>query len=272
VRQETILNYKNFLWLWIHLGALIVVLIIYALHDPIGAPNGGTWLGYSYGIIAALGMCVLMWFGIRKRSFFSSKTTLKGALAVHVWLGIFLLFLVPLHSGFSFGANVHTLAYILMVLAIFTGIWGAINYFSLAPEVGSHRGKGNLKELLQQLDIISSSIDALTIQKSKKFIDLTRMFDFTFQPTLKRALCQSMMSAPVPRDVAAFVSDLNPSEKDEGVNLIGLINRKYELANLIIEETRVHFWLKLWLYLHVPIAVAAFAVMVIHIISIFYYR
>ncbi|MDZ4784737.1 MAG: hypothetical protein SGJ02_01545 [bacterium] len=271
MRQETILNYKNFLWLWICLAATTFFILIYAFHDPIGLPYGGTFLGYFYGILSAIGMCVLMWYGIRKRSYFSSKTTLKGALAFHIWLGTVLLILVPLHAGFHFGWNIHTLAYILMVFAILTGIWGAISYFSLAPEIESHRGKGSIKEMIQQLELLSVSIDGITIRRSREFVALTRKLDFSFTPSIKSCLLGNPLMVPSSKETASLVSALDSTEREEGVKLIGLLSRKYELAELVRKEVKTHFWLKLWLYMHAPLACGAFVVMWAHIISVFYY-
>lgn len=271
MKVETILNYRNFLWLWFHLLLLVVAIILYLLHDPIGGPSGDTWLGYTYGIIAAAGMCILMWYGIRKRSYHSTNTTLKGSLAVHVWLGLSMLILVPLHSGFSFGLNVHTLAYALMVVTILTGIWGAVNYFSLAPEIGSHRGQGSLKELLDQFNAIESHLVTCKEGKSGDFMNMADRYDFLFKPGLLKILATSRLIPPPAKDTATLIADLPVAEKNEAVKFVGLLNKKFSLANSIMDEVKVNFWLRLWLYLHVPFAIAAFVAMFIHIFVVFYY-
>ncbi len=271
MRQETILNYKNYKWMWIHLFVLSILLVIYVAHDPIGIPAGDTWLGYTYGVLAAAGMIALMWYAVRKRSYFASSTTLKGALAVHFWLGISLVFLVPLHSGFSFGFNVHTAAYIFLLLAVGTGIWGAVVYFTLAPDIGSHRGRGSLKELLEQLNIISNAADSLTLRKSAMFMELAHKLDFSFAPTILNCLSGQPISSLDKKSLANEVALLESNEQEDAVKFVGIVSRKVELSNLIRKEVKVLFWLKIWLYFHVPLACAAFTTMVIHIISVFYY-
>ena len=125
--QQTFLNYRRFKWLWITIAALVALFALYLIDKPIGGRNGGTLLGYAYGILAAVGIVWLMAFGLRKRAYHSSLGTLEGWLAAHVWIGIGLLLVVPLHAAFSFGCNVHTLAYVLMVLMLIvkpTGLLG----------------------------------------------------------------------------------------------------------------------------------------------------
>ncbi len=103
MRVETFFNYRNYRWLWINIIVLGFLVAIYVHDTPIGGRNGGTAVGYVYGSLATAGILYLMWFGIRKRSYSAKYTTLKGCLSAHVWLGIALSIIVPLHAGFHFG-------------------------------------------------------------------------------------------------------------------------------------------------------------------------
>ena len=271
MREENFFNYQNFKWMWVHLIALLVIIVIYVLHDPVGLPAGDTWLGYTLGVLAAAGMTGLMWFAIRKRAYYSSKTTLKGALAVHFWLGLSLAFVVPMHCGFSFGWNVHTLAYLFMMLTIGTGIWGAVVYLTLAPDIGSHRGKGSTKELLEKLSLTSGAADALTLKKSPQYLEFARKLDFSFTPSIRDSILREKIPAIEQASLADEIASLNADEQTDAVKFIGIIARKIDLINLIRQEVRVQFWLKIWLYFHVPLACASFLLLIIHIISVFYF-
>jgi hypothetical protein len=257
--------------MWIHLAGLLLASFAYLIHDPVGAPSGDTWLGYTLGILSALAMSTLMWYGIRKRAYHSSSTTLRGALAVHVWLGLSLLLLVPLHAGFSFGLNVHTLAYVLIVLAVLSGVWGAVVYLTLAPEVISHRGKGTLKELLEKVTFFSTAADALTLNKSAQFVELAKRLDHSFEPTLLGLVFGSALPVIDQRGCAAELATFAQAEQDDGIRLIGICAKKIEQINLIRREVRAQFWLRAWLYLHLPLACGAFAAMIIHILSVFFF-
>src|SRR5262245_21950563 len=89
-------------------------IVAYLIDSPRDSQNGGTWLGYTLGTIAALLILYLMWFGVRKRSYRSTSGGAVGWLSAHVYLGLTLLLLATLHCGFQFGLNVHTAAYALM--------------------------------------------------------------------------------------------------------------------------------------------------------------
>src|SRR5574337_14258 len=49
-------------------------------------------------------------------------------LSAHTYLGVALIVLATLHTGFQFGWNVHTLAYALMMVVIMSGCYGTYAY------------------------------------------------------------------------------------------------------------------------------------------------
>lgn len=252
--------------------------VIYYIDEPVGGRNGGTVVGYTYGGIATAGIIFLMWYGIRKRAYFSSATTLKGMLAAHVWIGVALTLVVALHSGFSFGLNVHTLAYVLMLLTIITGIWGVAMYQRLPFEIRSQRGGGTLKVLLEQIRSISKDINRLAgiegrgaTQKSDAFLRMLSDLDFVYEPSLTRSLFRKNPSIIERSRMADALSQLPQEEQEEALKLIGLINKKREMVCRVQDEARALTWVRLWLYLHLPISFGLVAALAVHIFSVFYY-
>lgn len=271
MERDTFFSYKNYRYLYLNLLLLAVLVVIYCIDNPMGGRNGGTVVGYTYGGIAAFGILYLMYYGIRKRSYHSKYTTLKGTLSAHVWLGIALSIIVPLHCGFSFGLNVHTLAYLLMMIVVLSGIYGAVSYFSLAPEIPSHRGAGTVKKHLEQIKIINSDIESLLQNKSERFVDLKKRVDFVFNPSfIKIIFCKNISLTDRSR-LAEWLQYLDESEKADALKLIGLVDRKIELIDELCREVRVMSKLKFWLYFHLPVSFALLAALTIHIFSVFYY-
>lgn len=269
--METFFNYRRYRWFWINLCAVLVFVVLYVLDDPIGGRNGGTVLGYTLGTLAALGILYLMWYGVRKRSYHSHGTTLKGWLSAHVYLGLALTVIVPLHCAFQFGLNVHTLAYVVMVMTIGSGIWGALNYSFLAAQVKSHRGGGTSKKLLEQIHLVSSDVAALSKDKSDQFLALIRGLDFECKPSLRKVMFGERQPQ-IPKSAGAeLLSGLLQQEQEDGLKIITLINKKKELANQLYEETLVLTKLKLWLYFHLPLSCALVVLLAIHIFSVFWY-
>ena len=116
--HQSFLQYRGKRYLWIGLALCVVAVLAYGWHAPLSPPNGGTWLGYTLGTIGALLILWLTALGVRKRSYSSTLGTVQGWVSAHVYLGLALLIVATLHTGFQFGWNVHTLAYVLMVFEI----------------------------------------------------------------------------------------------------------------------------------------------------------
>ena len=269
--METFFSYRRYRWFWINAVIVLACIALYLVDDPIGGRNGGTVLGYTLGGLSTAGILYLMWFGIRKRSYNSQASTLKGCLSAHVYLGLALAVIVPLHSAFQFGLNVHTLTYVVMLMTIGSGIWGALNYSMLAAQVKSHRGGGTSKKLLEQVNLISRDVDALSKDKSDQFLNLVRGLDFEFKPSLRAVLFGDRQPQIPKSSGAELLSGLLQQEQEEGLKIITLINKKRELANQLYEETLVLTKLKMWLYFHLPLSCALVMLLAIHIFSVFWY-
>ena len=123
----------------------------YGWHDPIGGRGGDTIVGYALGSIATAMILWLMWLGVRKRQYSLSGSRLSKWLSEHVYLGASLLVIIPLHSGFEFGWNVHTLAYALLGVVVLSGFLGVIFYTSVPRLITENRPGEKLDALLQQI-------------------------------------------------------------------------------------------------------------------------
>lgn len=269
---ESFLLYKRGLWLKVNVVSLLVLIVLYCLDAPIGGKNGWTWLGYSYGVLAAAGILYLLWYGIRKRSYHSSQTTLKGCLSAHAWLGITLALLVPLHSGFEFGFDVHTLAYVLMMVVILSGIYGAVEYSRSASLIAAHRGGGHAPALLDSISRVSREIVELTTGKSTALSQVVSRADFRFEPSVWSCLRGTAVPQLHQQAVAEQLTKLSGAEHDDALKIIGLITRKRELAEKLQSDIRVLARLKLWLWVHLPVSIALFIAVIAHVVIVSWYR
>jgi hypothetical protein len=272
LKEETFVNYGHFSWLWFSVLSVLSLSVIYMWDDPVGGPSGGTVLGYTYGAISAAGIVFLMWYGMRKRASYHAKfSTLRGWLAAHIWIGIALAFIVPLHAGFSFGMNVHTLAYVLMLLTIITGVWGAFFYARLPPQMKARRDGLTLKSCFDQIEVITNDMGTLAKDRSDSFQKLLNRLDFPFKPTAISCLRGQKVQEVDRKTLGELLSGLPKEEHDTGLKLISLAHRKVHICNQLMDETRLNALLKVWLYFHIPIAFGCLAALVVHIVSVFYY-
>ncbi len=247
-------------------------MVVYLCDDPIGGRNGGTFVGYVLGTLATLGLVWLMAYGIRKRSYGSALGTVEGWLAAHIWIGVGLLVLVPLHAGFSFGCNVHTLAYLLMVVTIVSGIWGTFYYATLSSKIVAHRGGRKDSLILEQIHALSHEIERMYAGRSDQFVTFMNNFDFRFKPRLVHLL-RSVNFTPVSKKIAGEgLSTLPESEREDALRCIALVDQKIELAQGLVEQSRIKALLRIWLFIHVPFSIALCVAVSIHILSVFLFR
>jgi hypothetical protein len=271
VAQETFISYRGYRWLIVTVFFIVVCGLIYAVNEPLGGRNGGTVVGYTYGTLATIGIVWLMMYGVRKRAYRSSLGTVQGWLSAHVWLGAGLLALVPLHAGFSFGWNVHTLAFLLMVLTIVSGVWGVINYETLASRIESHRGGIKSAQILEQLQSLSAGIKGICEGKSDDFKLLARRLNPPFAPTLITLLSKSKLVHIDQQVAGEALAKLPDHERDDALRMCSLLDQKCDLTNGLMEEARVKALLRIWLFVHVPASIALCVALAIHILSVFFF-
>lgn len=269
---ENIFSYRSYRWLWVNLIVLAGLTYYYIQDKPIGGRNGGTFVGYTYGIIATLGILYLTWFGMRKRSYRARFTTLQGCLAAHVWLGISLSIIVPLHSGFSFGLNVHTLAYALMMIVVVSGIYGAVQYVNKPHEIQSHRGGATLAKLVEEEAGLAKEIKDLFINHSDRFVKLAQSLLIPLPKGYWKIIKAKFPAMLSPEQIAQQVNKLPEAEQEIGLELVALANRRIELLKKIQTELIVAKKLKLWLFFHVPVTFMLLSVLTVHIVSVLYFR
>jgi len=137
--HEGFLRHRSFRWLKLAAVLCVVAILAYALVDVQPHPNGGSWLGYTLGTIGAGLIVWLALLGVRKRAMTPGAWSLKAWTSAHVYLGLSLIVVATLHTGFQFGWNVHTLAYVLMMLVIASGVWGIAVYASLPAALSANR-------------------------------------------------------------------------------------------------------------------------------------
>jgi hypothetical protein len=244
---------------------------VYLVNDPIGGRNGGTVVGYAYGTLATIGIVWLMSYGARKRAYHSALGTVQGWLSAHVWIGIGLLLLVPLHAGFSFGCNVHTVAYALMVVTIVSGIWGVLNYSTLASQIQSHRGGVTSAHILEQLQSLSADISSLCQGKSDVFVSSAQQLDLPFSVGLLSLLKKREFLHVDQKIAGEALTKIPENERDEALRLFGLIDQKCDLMTALFKEARIKALLRLWLFIHVPVSIGLCIALAIHILSVFFF-
>jgi hypothetical protein len=276
IGPQSFLSYARFRWLKLSLLLVAGALAAYFALVPPRGRSGSTPVGYGLGILSALLMLWLMWFGVRKRRYGAGGAPLRGWLSAHVYLGTTLLLLVPLHSAFEFGWNVHTLAYAVMSAVIVSGFFGVGLYgFVPTPMTGNRPGE-KLAALLQQIAEIDVQCRTLGRELPDFYTGAIRMaIDETrIGGGLRQQLAGTDSRCGTTRalgKVRDHNEHLEPKARDAVNQLVELLARKQALLGRVRRDGRYKALLDLWLVIHIPLAVASVALVAAHVFIVLYY-
>lgn len=291
--HESMLDYAKRRYLKIAIALCVVSIIAYAWHDPLSPPNGGTWLGYTLGGIGAALILWLTALGVRKRSYSSSLGTLRGWTSAHIYLGLALIVVATLHTGFQFGWNLHTLCYVLMLIVIASGIFGMVVYLRYPQVMSSNRAGIKPDVLLEEINDLDQRALRIANEMPRRFGDVLRSNrEGTRVGGSTRAILGghdlSTIALPTaggtPQQVsnseqAALLDwlgdELARSTDGELTKRIGdllsvVATRRNQLRRLR-RDVQIRGWLEIWLYVHVPVTLALIGTLIAHVVSVFLY-
>lgn len=294
--HKSIFSYGGGRYFWIAMVLVVASIAAYIWHQPPGPPNGGTWLGYVLGTIGALLILWLMLLGIRKRSYSSTMGTVPGWTSAHVYLGTAVLVVATLHAAWQVGWNVHTLAYALMLLVIFSGFFGIYAYMRYPGLMTDLRGSMTREQMFLQVE----DLDRQCVRTADKIDPETRAL---VQSAAERAAvgggwwrqltagdsskvivplsfgegqAESLQDNSDQKRVIELVAKRMAETRGGGEvaelqNLLNTLATKQALLRRIRADIRIHAILQIWLYVHVPLSFGLLAALITHVISVFVY-
>jgi len=276
MQRSTFLEYGNYRYLKISALLAALAILAYGFTRPATGHYGGTWLGYTLGSAGALIIFFLLWFGVRKRQYRSSAISLKSWLSAHVYLGVLLIVVVTLHTGFEIGWNIHSLAYMLMLLVIFSGFYGVYAYLRFPRLMTEKMGEDTLENLFLKIADVDTQSREMALQ-------------------LPDAINQAVLNASQKARIGGgFLEQLSGRQKDcpvalalEKIQTVGAelkgehakINRELYFQMLkkqtLLDRARADVMfrarMEVWLYFHIPLSIALLAALLAHIVSVFFY-
>jgi hypothetical protein len=295
VIHQSLLRYRGGTYLWWAVALSLLSAILYSTQSALAHRNGGTWQGYTLGTVGALLIVWLALFGVRKRSYSSTLGTVQGWASAHVYLGIALIIVATLHCSANFGWNVHTLAYALMLGVIVSGLIGLYAYLNSPAGISDNRTGASRSALFAEL-----------FELDTQARELAGRCDPAAGLTVKSSIRRTVLGGSVlgqlsgtdnswlligdpgvagkaklvsNRDQQAAIDVLSErlprAEKRAEIatlqTLITLLCRRQMVLRRIRRDIRLNGWLKLWLYVHVPLTIALLIALVAHILVTFIY-
>ena len=275
MRSRSFLEYRNFLYLKLSLLLMIAAIAAYILHSPAIGGYGGTWLGYVLGTLSAAIVCLLLWLGVRKRSYFGAGT-MQGWLSAHVYLGLSLIVLATLHSSFQFGWNVHTLAYVLMMAVILSGFYGLYAYFRFPHLLTENLSEDSFESLLQEISKLDKLARVSALHLPDEIIALTNnaIYNTRIGGTVREQMRSQHLDCPTTlavKKLHGLSKTLPMAQIKTHRELYTLMLRRETLVARARRDVMLRARLSGWLFVHVPLSVALLAALIAHVTAIFFY-
>ena len=268
--HESFLAHRRMRWLKVALGLSLVAIIGYAFADVEPRPNGGSWYGYLLGTIGALLIVWLALLGVRKRAMTAGRWSLKAWTSAHVYLGLALVVIATLHTGFQLGWNVHTLAYVLMMLVIASGVYGISVYALLPHKLSSNRREMTQVQMVEALAAVDRQLEqaAQPLERADSDLVIAALGQDPFEHGLISRLSGRYRGCRTEQAIAAFEAGPADPAHERVMTLLG---KRHAQLEQIRRHMRLKAMLEVWLYVHVPLTVMLLAALTAHIVSVFYY-
>ena len=273
--HESFLVYRGLKFFWLAVALVFVAIILYLWHEPLGEPNGGSWLGYTLGIISAALVIWLTWFGVRKRQYALSATKLKVWLSAHIYFGLALVIIATLHSGFQIGWNIHSAAYILVLLTVASGVFGVFVYARYPKLMTKNRAGLSLDEMMGKISELDQDILKEGQQLSEeinsallKAVRKTSIGGNIFEKlSPKNVICPTTEARNL---IETKFADM--SLQDQHISkVITLLAKKTKLLRRARRDIQIKVILQIWLFFHIPLAIGLLGTLFSHILAVFFY-
>jgi hypothetical protein len=200
--------------------------------------------------------------------------SLKAWTSAHAYLGLSLIVIATLHTGFQFGWNIHTLAYVLMMLVIASGVYGIIVYAVLPTQLSDSRAEMTRPQMAEAVAKFDTQLQAAAqpLRTRMRRSSCSAFGEDPFRAGLIRRLSGRDAEGHTAAACSSFVAVQR--RRHDAVTLdavVQLLERKVAGLERIRRHLRIRALLEVWLYIHVPLTFALIAALIAHIISVFFY-
>lgn len=203
--------------------------------------------------------------------------TLEAWLSAHIYLGGLVLVLATLHAGFRIGWNLHTLTYALLWGVVVSGLHGVFAYLYYPRQITEQTENDSLEDLLLRLReidelartralLLPDEVNAVVARAREE----TRIGGGFFQQLIFSAEdCPTDLAVET---VQAYGKTLLEHDQPRQVrDLYTVLLQRQRLLARIRRVISLNARMQIWLYLHVPLAIALLASLLAHILSVLIY-
>lgn len=262
-------------WAWWMLLLLVGSYVWYTTREY---PHGGTPMGIFYGLLGVGLLLILMLYGLRKRAYTVRIGMLQTWVHSHIYLGLLMLVIILLHSGFRFHDTVAVTALILLTVVVVSGVVGVVLYTLVPPLLINVDSNLTVPDMSVKVNQLAQAMARLASGKSAAF----------------QAVYTNLLQAQRPHPLAGWrllfgrpglreadeatdkvlqvnLEKVEPQEQTDLAQLYVLAGEMRQMHLRLMQKQRYRNILDVWLYLHVPLSFALLLVVAVHVIVAFYY-
>jgi hypothetical protein len=241
--------------------ACVPIVLWYAMASAgaIKWPEASGPVGVFLGIVG--GIIIVFEMALAPRKWFRGTRLGVARLWMrwHIWLGLLVLPVIVIHSGFAWGGTLSAATMVLFLITIASGVWGLIVQ-QWVP-----------KRIFDEIpgETVASQVDFAVVKhvaEAKLIANSDRLSEFTdamLEPYLRTGtggssvLCSATESTRVfARLRASLPNDAEPS--------VLKLERLAELRRSWDRQVRLNRWLHNWLLIHLPISLLMTLLMFVH--------
>lgn len=275
--HDGFLKHAGYRWLKIASFIMLICIVSYLFIDVSPRHNGGSWYGYTLGSIGAGLILWLTMLGVRKRAMTPGKWSLKAWTSAHIYLGLSLIVIGTLHTGFQFGWNIHTAAYAFMMVVIISGIFGIYFYATIPQALSNNRDEMTETQMLESLRSLDRQLHEAAQPLSAEHAALVLQSleqdpfggGFLKRVSGKYPNCATRAAQADLRRERAYQPRMGGDDPLDKVD--ALLEKKEATLARVRRHLRLKALLQVWLFVHVPMTFALIASLSAHIISVFFY-
>jgi hypothetical protein len=262
------------------LSVATAIYLAYATTSPSG-PSGGSGIGLMFGIVGSIFMIFAGLLAARKKVPVWRLGRAQAWMRGHLWLGTLSLPIIFFHAGFRFGGLLTTVLMVLLMIVVFSGIFGAVLQHFMPPLMTT---RIPMETIFEQIDRVRAQL----IAEADEMVETVcgprtpKPAEAAASKQTREATATTVATATIPlcnfysREMRPFLqneriqnSALASRAKAAGVFeglrmlLAGDLHSIVKNLEEICEEERqfrrqirYHHWLHSWLMLHVPLSLA----------------
>jgi hypothetical protein len=200
---------------------------------------------------------------------------MAARLSAHVYMGLALIVIATLHTGFHFGWNIHTLAYALMCGVIASGVAGVFCYARVPRLMTENRHGMAIAQMLGRIAGLDDELRTAALAVDDKTAGLVQysVEQTTLGGTFWRQLsgrCPDCATAAALAGIGEAEADTTEEQRRADRQVRVLLQEKSRLLDRARRDIRYKALMDIWLYFHVPLSFALLAALLAHVVAVFY--